>query len=171
MKTREILIIGLVIAILTFASSTPTIKTVLADDTVDIIFKIIGNITVEVSPGEYNFSTIYANSSESTTATYFTIWNNGTVDDIQIDVNITSPPSNPALNCSTDGPPTITDSYALQGLKGTIENTPWYKDSGYRSLDTDLDAQTSETFGLKLYAGNVSANTSWETMTITYRVT
>ena len=151
-----------------FASFAPVSKIVLAadTDTVDITFKFTGNITIYVTPSSYNFSTIFANSSKSTTATYFTIWNNGTIDNLTIDVMITVPPP---LNCSINGPPTITDSYALLGLKGTIEKTPYYKDSGYVNLDTDLGKGAPETFGLKLYAGNISTNTSWETMTITYR--
>lgn len=172
METKKILIIGLVITTLVFATFTPTTKIVSADseDTVDIIFKITCNLTIEIQPGSYNFSTMYSNTSQSTDATYFTIWNNGTVTSLVIEANITTPPSDPALNCSTTGPPTIANSYALQGLKGTVSDQPWYKDSGYVTLDSDLDIETSHTFGLKLYAGNVTTNTSWESMTITYRI-
>ena len=169
MNTKKILIIGLVITTLLFASFTPTTKIVLADDedTVVIEFKIQGNITIEVSPGTYNFTTIWANTSKATSATYFTIYNNGTIGELLIEANITTPPSNPALTCSA-GVPSVTDSYALQGLQGTVSDTPWYSDSAYVTVDSSLDPG-SETFGLKLYAGNVSANTSWESMTITYR--
>jgi len=172
MQDKKLVMIGLVVMMMIFDSFLPVSKIVLADDTdtVDIIFKITGNITIVVSPSSYNFSTIYANSSESTSNTEFTIWNNGTVDNLTIDIRITTSPSNPVLTCSESGPPTETDSYALLGLKGTIEKTPWYKESDWENLDTDLVKGHPETFGLKLYAGNISSmNTSWETLTITYR--
>ena len=154
-----------------FASFLNISKIVLADstDTVDIIFQIKGNMSIDVSPNSYNFSIVWANTMRNTSDTQFTIWNNGTVDGLAIDVKITTAPSNPALNCSVNGPPTITNSYALKGLKGTIDNTSWYKDSGYVELHASLDKGEPQTFGLRLYAGNISVNTSWETMTITYR--
>lgn len=153
-----------------FASFTPISEIVLANstDTVDIIFQIKGNMSIDVSPNSYNFSIVWANTMRNTSVTQFTIWNNGSVDGLAIDVMITSAPS---LDCSEAGPPTITDSYALLGLKGTVDNTPWYKESGYVALHGALNKGAPKTFGLRLYAGNVSTNTSWETMTITYRAT
>jgi len=170
MEIKKLLSISLVTTIMVFASLTPISKIVLATDTynVDIYFRIIGNMSIEVSPASYNFTQIYANSSVSTNANTFEIWNNGTVDNLTIDTRITANVLGD-LTCSESGPPTLTDSYALQGLKGTIELTPWYKESGYVNLDTDLGKGSPEFFGLKLYTGNVSVNTSWETLTITYR--
>ena len=171
MEKEKILVIGLVIVMMFFATFTPISKIVLADtnDTVDIIFQIKGNMTIDVSPNSYNFSVVWANTMKNTSVTEFTIWNNGSVNDLAIDVRITTAPSNPALNCSVNGPPSITNSYALLGLKGTVAFTPWYKDSGYVALHNSLNNTDPKTFGLRLYAGNVSVNTSWETMTITYR--
>lgn len=151
-----------------FASFTPMSKIVSADDTVDIYFQITGNMTIEVSPASWNFSTVYANSSVSTADNQFTIWNNGTVDNLTIDAIISANVLGD-LNCSESGPPTLTDSYALQGLTGTVDSTPWYKNSSYSIIDNDLVKGVPEYFGLTLYAGNISTNTSWETLTITYR--
>jgi hypothetical protein len=168
MEKKKILMVGLVVVMMVFASFPNISKIVLADstDTVDIIFQIKGNMSIDVSPNSYNFSVVWANTMRNTSDTEFTIWNNGSVDGLAIDVRITTPPS---LDCSEAGPPTVTDSYALLGLKGTVDNTPWYKESGYVALHAALDKGDPQTFGLRLYAGNVSVNTSWETMTITYR--
>lgn len=152
-----------------FASFTPISKIVLAAETynVNLYFKISGNMSIEVSPASYNFSQVWANSSISTATNTFTIWNNGTVDNLTIDAIITNVLGD--LTCSESGPPTLTDSYALLGLNGTVDLTPWYKQSGYATIDNDLVKGVPKYFGLKLYAGNVSVNTSWETLTITYR--
>jgi len=169
MEKKKILSIGLIITIMVFASLTPISKIALAADTynVSLYFKINGNMSIEVSPNSYNFSQIYANSSVSTNTNTFEIWNNGTVDNLTIDAIITNVLKD--LTCSPTGPPTLTNSYALQGLTGTVDSTPWYNETGYNAIDHNLQKGTPEFFGLKLYAGNVSVNTSWETLTITYR--
>ena len=166
MEKKKIAIIALIITIMFFTNFTPMSKIVSADDTVDIYFQITGNMTIEVSPASYNFTQVYANSSKSTATNTFTIWNNGTVDNLTIDAIIAYAGT---LTISESAPPTLTDSYALQGLTGTVDSTPWYKESGYAIIDNDLARGTPEYFGLKLYAGNITANTAWETLTITYR--
>jgi hypothetical protein len=169
MEKKKILIIALIVALLFFTNFTPISKIVSADDTVDIIFQITGNMTIEVSPASKNFSTIYANSSESTETNEFTIWNNGTVDNLTIDAMITNDVIGD-LNCSEDGDLSIANSYALKGLTGTVDSTPWYNDTGYNVVDNDLVKGVQEYFGLTLYVGNITVqNTQWETLTITYR--
>jgi hypothetical protein len=168
MEIKKTLMIGLILVMLMIASFSPVTINVLAatTDTITIEFDPQGNISIDVSPGTYNFSTFWSNTSESTTGTYFTMWNNGTVDNMQTDIQITSGPA--SLTIDEDSIPTADDNYALYLIGGTASGVnAWVKESATIQLDSDLDRIGTETFGFTLYLSNISANHTWQSMTIT----
>jgi hypothetical protein len=171
LETKKILMIGLVIAVMIFATFAPIPITVLAadSDTITITFDPQGNVSFDVSPGSYNFSTIWAGSSKATTVSYFTIYNNGTTNNMTTDIMITDDPNNLAVD--EDSPPTGNDAYALRVLAGSVSDTPWVKESGYVDLDSDIDQGGSNNFGLRLYVSNLTQNFTWQTMVVTLRGT
>jgi hypothetical protein len=172
MEAKKILMIGLVIAMTIFATFAPISITVLAADSDDITitFNPAGNVSIDVSPGYYNFSTIYASSSKLTTTSYFTIWNNGTINNMDTDATISTKPAN--FNIDADSPPTGNDKYALLALQGSISSAPWFDEAPtYVNLDSDIDMGGSDTFGLRLYISNVTSNFTWQTMVVTLRGT
>jgi hypothetical protein len=169
LEKKKILMIALVIVMMVFSTFTPISKIVSAGsyDTLTITFKGVGNVSLDVSRGSYNFTTMYAKTMKNTSATYFEIWNNGTVANMIIDVKITS---GPGLTVDEDSSPNGNDGYALRGITGgTIQYQPWYKESDWVRLDDSLAKGTPETFGLRLYISNLTANTTWKTMTVSYR--
>jgi hypothetical protein len=170
MEKKKILMTGLVIVTMVFATFAPVTKIVWAGstDTLVITFQFKCNISIDVNASSYNFSVVWANSQKSTSGTRFTIFNNGTISPVAVDVNITSPPA--GLTCVSPGPPLGSMQFSLLGLSGSVASTPWYSTSAWSSL-TSLAKGTPQTFGLKLYASNITANTSWLSMTVTYRAT
>ena len=169
MKIKKILMTALVISILSITSFSPVSITVLADttDTITITFDPQGNISIDVSPESYNFSTFWSYSNESTTTAYFTLWNNGTVDNMLTDIQITA--NSPGdLTCDEDSIPTTDDYYALNLTGGTATGiNHWVKESAAIQLDSDLDKSGTKTFGFTLYLSNITANHSWQTLTVT----
>jgi hypothetical protein len=173
MEKEKILIVGLITLMMVFTAFIPVSKIVLAasTDTLVITFKFVGNKSIDVSLASYNFTTVWAGNCKNTSggATHFTMWNNGTMV-ADISAQITTAPS--GLTCHNHNP-TGMDSFALLGLKGTIQYTPWYNTTSYQNLEAKLNKSQPRTFGLRLYAGNVSAavNNTWKTMTVTFRAT
>jgi hypothetical protein len=172
MEKKKILVAVFVTLMMVFTAFAPISKIVWAGstDTLVITFRFVGNKSIDVSLATYNFTKVYAGSSKNTTGSYFTIWNNGTlIGSIQVDAAITISPGGLTNHNHI---PSGTDTYALLGLKGTIQFTPWYNTS-YQTLELKLNKSQSHNFGLKLYAGNVSAgvNNTWKSMTVTYRAT
>jgi hypothetical protein len=172
MEKKKILVAVFVTLMMVFTAFIPVSKIVWAasTDTLQITFKFVGNKSIDVSLATYNFTTVYAGSYKNTTAAYFTIWNNGSaVGSIQVDAAITSLPA--GITCHNHIP-SGSDTFALLGLKGSIQFTPWYNAS-YSTLELKLNKSQSHNFGLKLYAGNVSGaiNNTWKSMTVTYRAT
>lgn len=170
MKIKKILMLGLVLVILAFATFSPVSINVnvkaATTDTITIEFDPEGNISIDVSPGTYNFSTFWSYSNESTTGTYFTLWNNGTVDNMITDIQITSSPA--ALTVDEDSVPVSNDNYALYLIGGTASGiNAWVRESTTIQLDSDLDRSGTETFGFKLYLSNITANHTWQSMTLT----
>ena len=163
---KKILMIGLVISILIGLAFVPSDKqSVKAGYTITITFDPDGNVSLDVSPATYAFGTLYANSSEGTTATYFTIWNNGSMDDMQTDLQINTSPA--ALTVDEDSVPAAMDNYALWLDKGTVSSAEaWCKESDWIELDSDLDTTGTETFGFTLYIYGISANHSQQTLVI-----
>ena len=171
MEAKKILMIGLVIAMTIFATFAPISITVLAadSDTITITFNPAGNISIDVYPGSYNFSTIWAGSSKATTVTYFTVYNNGSIGNMVSSIEVTDDPEN--LAPDEDSPPTGNDAYALRVLAGSVSDTPWVKESGWAQLDSDIDKGGSDQFGLRLYVSNLTQNFTWQHMVVTVRGT
>jgi hypothetical protein len=171
-QKKKILMVILVILMTFFATFAPMSRIVLAGstDTLTIWFQFKANVSIDVSKASYNFTIVYAGGMKNTTATEFTIWNNGSTSNLAVDVEITTPPGG-GLSIDEDSPPTATDAYALWGLKGTVDYQIWYKTSGWTRLHDALakGPGNEKTFGLRLYAGNLSVNTSYLSMVITYR--
>ena len=168
MEIKKISKICLVLSLLAIASFSPVSINVLAatTDTITITFDPQGNISIDVSPASYNFSTFWSDSNETTTGTYFTMWNNGTVDNMITDIQITTSPAD--LTVDEDSPPTADDNYALYLIGGTASGVnAWVLESGTIQLDSDLDLSGTETFGFKLYLSNITANHTWQTMELT----
>ncbi|UCB58625.1 MAG: hypothetical protein JSV67_08505 [Thermoplasmatales archaeon] len=168
MKIKKTLMIGLILIMLVVVSFAPVSITVIAatTDTITIEFDPQGNISIDVSPGTYNFSTFWSYSDESTGGTYFTIWNNGTADNMQTDIQITGSPA--SLTIDEDSEPTADDNYALYLIGGTASGiNAWVKESATIQLDSDLDTTGTETFGFQLYISNITANHTWQSMTLT----
>jgi len=168
MEIKKTLMIGLILVMLMIASFSPVTINVLAatTDTITIEFDPEGNISIDVSPGTYNFSTFWSNTSESTSGTYFTMWNNGTVDNMQTDIQITASPA--SLTIDEDSVPIADDNYALYLIGGTASGVnAWVRESTTIQLDSDLDRTGTETFGFTLYLSNITANHTWQSMTIT----
>jgi hypothetical protein len=167
MRIKKILTIALVISILSIASFSPISITVLAGttETITIEFDPQGNISVDVNPETYNFSTFWSYSNESTTSTYFTLWNNGSVD-MQTDIQITTSPS--ALDVDESDVPTADDEYALYLIGGTASGiNNWVQENATIQLDSLLDIAGTESFGFTLYMSNITSNHSWQTIVTT----
>ena len=168
MEIKKTLMIGLILVMLMIASFSPVTINVIAatTDTITIEFDPQGNISIDVSPGTYNFSTFWSDSSESTSGTYFTMWNNGTVDNMQTDIQITGSPA--SLTIDEDSVPSANDNYALYLIGGTASGVnAWVKESGTIPLDSDLDMSGTETFGFTLYLSSITANHTWQSITLT----
>jgi hypothetical protein len=171
MEKKKLLVAVFVTLMMVFTAFTPMSKIVGAamQDNLKITFRFIGNRSVDLSVNTYNFTTVWAGGMKNTSTTQFTVWNNGTAV-VTLQVEITSAPTG-LTSTPHNHPPTGTDTYALYGLKGTIQYTPWYNTTSYQNLELKLNKSQPRTFGLRLYAGNVSGsnNATWKMMNVTYR--
>ena len=161
--------IGAIVIMMLFATFSPipiSIVKAATTDTIEITFDPQGNISIDVSPANYNFSTFWSYSNESTTGTYFTMWNNGTVDNMITTIQITDSPAD--LTVDEDSPPVADDNYALYLIGGDasgIDN--WILESTTIQLDSDLDRAGTKTFGFTLYMSNITANHTWQSLNLT----
>ena len=167
MEIKKILSIGLILIMLAFASLAPASINVMAatTDTISITFDPSGNISIEVAPSTYDFGSFWSYSNESTTSSYFTIWNNGTVDNMVTDIRITGSPAD--FTVDPDSPPVTDDYYALKVLQGSVSANPWVTEAGYTEIDSDIDRSGSDNFGLTLYISNITADHAEQTITVT----
>jgi len=168
MKIKKILMIALVTSILSIASFSPISITVLAGttDTITITFDPQGNISIDVSPETYDFSTFWSYSDESTGGTYFTLWNNGTVDNMQTDIQITTSPAN--LCVDYNNTPTADNYYGLNLTGGTATGINyWVQEDATIQLDSDLDRSGTKTFGFTLYLSNITVDHAEQTLVVT----
>jgi len=173
MKIVKILVIGLVISLLSIAPIAPTTITVFAatTDTVTITFDPQGNMSIDVGPATWNLSTMWADSNESSGPNYFTIWNNGTTDNMLTEARITTTPAGLTVEESGFGASPADNRYALQVIAGSVSDTPWVAESVYRQIDSEIDMGQSDNFGLNMYMSNITTNLSWQTMVVTLRGT
>ena len=168
MKIKKILMIALVTSILSIASFSPISITVLAGttDTITITFDPQGNISLDVSPEVWNLSILWSYSNESTGGTYFTLWNNGTVDNMQTDIQITTSPAD--LYLDYNATPSADNYYGLNLTGGTASGiNHWVQEGATIQLDSDINSGGSDTFGFTLYLSNITANHTWQTLVVT----
>jgi hypothetical protein len=166
MKKNKVLS-SLILLIMFMAAFSPIPYTVYAalTDTITVTFDPQGNVSIEVAPASYDFGSIYTDSSEATTSTYFTFWNNGTIDNMFTDIRITSGTTN--FTIDDDSPPVADDNYAVKVLQGSVDHNPWIAESSYRDLDDDLDLSGSDNFGIQLYLSNTTSDFDEDSFTIT----
>ena len=168
LEIKKILMLLLVIVILLFASFAPVSKIVFAatTDTVQITFDPIGNVSCEVGPSQYAFGSIWGNSYQQTTSTYFTIWNNGTIDGMVVDAKVTTNAANLALAETATG--TQTDNtYSIRVRKGTVSNSTYFSQHYWAVVDSAVT--TTENFGMLVTVSNITSNWSSQTVVITFR--
>ena len=168
-KMNKIFVIGLVLGMLVCFSFAPMERQVVkgANTNIEITFNPDGNVSLYVSPDSYNYTIIYANSTKTTpTFTYFTIWNNGSAENMNVDAQITDDPDDMIIDSS--GPPDAIDEYSMQIRSATCSgDLNWLNNGGTVELDNDLDTAGSKSFGLDLYIWGLAANYSWQSLNIT----
>jgi hypothetical protein len=163
-KIITILLIGSVMVCFAFAPMERQVRG--ANNTISIDFDPDANVSIDVWPIIYNFSQIYANSSKATSYTYFTIWNNGTQDNMTTDIQITTSPGN--FTVAEDSSPTGMEQYGLLLKGGTADGAnQWLGESGTNDLDNDTDTSNTATFGFVLQISGIWENYSWNTLVLT----
>ncbi len=144
--TKKILFAWLV-SMLWLSVLTPM---VLADETsISVTFDPDGGIDIDVSPKTNAFGSVQAGSYKKTAASYFTLYNNGTVPmDTQFKSNATTDSMELALD--NDGSPAV-DSYSLQTIGLSADG---YITNAYAAaLDSALAADGTQGFDLNLTMG------------------
>ena len=151
------------------APFAPTTITVFAatSDMITITFDPQGNVSIDVAPDTYNFTQVWAYQNDSTTEHYFTLWNNGSAENMLTEIRITSKPA--GLVTDNNSVPDGDDEYSLKVIQGSVSDAPWIPQSTYVQLDDDLDTTGDDTFGLSLYLSNITTNLTWQTINITLR--
>lgn len=141
------------------------------EDSLVITFDPDGEIDIDVHNATYAFGSAISGTWTNTTASYFTLYNNGTVAmDTEIRTNLTTdPPSNMSLNLSGVAPGQ--DEYAIKVVGLTIEQYLNSTYAHYGEYDQSLNPNDDKQFGLSLFLGNLSANHSVQTTTIYFRGT
>ena len=165
---KKILMVGFVLSIMVcFAFAPMERQIVKAGTTVTLTFDPDGNVSLDVSPATFDFGVVYANTSESTGSTYFTLWNNGSTDNMSTTIEITTGATN--FTIDEDSAPDGWDNYSLNLTGGTISGAGyWIHEGETIVLDDDLDvADDGQTFGLWLFISNITQNWSTDTIVCT----
>jgi len=141
------------------------------EDNVTITFDPDGAIEIDVGQTNYSFGSAISGTWTNSTASYFTLYNNGTVAmDTEIRTNeTTDSPSDMYLNESNIAP--RQDEYAIKTVGFTTDQYLNSTYALYGEYDQGLNPDDNKQFGLSLYLGNLSANHSVQTTTIYFRGT
>ena len=141
------------------------------EDNLVISFDPDGEIAIDIHNATYAFGSAVSETWTNTSASYFTLYNNGTVAmDTEIKTNeTTDPPSDMSLNLSGVAPGQ--DEYAIKVVGLTIEQYLNSTYALYGEYDQSLNPDDSKQFGLCLFLGNLSANHSVQNTTIYFRGT
>ena len=166
MDVRKICVLILTLMIL--IAFSPLVLSV-SEDSVTIYFDPDGDIDIDVSEVEHNFTAVLANEWSNTTGSTFTLYNNGTVSmNTQAKTNASTDEGDMSLNASGVAP--VQDEYAIyiDGL-----NVSNYIGTAYsENLGTDMFPAGSNGFDVCLLIGdNLSANHSYQTTTIYFQGT
>ncbi len=174
MDAKKILIICLVIFTMVFATFAPISKIVLAGttDTVTLTFDPMGNVSIDIQPYSYAFGSVWANASKQTNNNYFTIWNNGSIDNCVVDAQVTTDAL--GLNNAVGATGTQTDdTYSLRIRRGTVTNSTYISEHYWAQVSSALDrgAAGSQNFGFRLTISNITSNITSQTVVVTFRGT
>ena len=156
----------IIISTLLLSAITSSVMAV-TEDNVIITFDPDGDIDIDISPAGYNFSSVLATEWSNSTGNAFTLYNNGTVAmDTRIKTNATTDEGNMTLDAAgTPGQ----DEYSIE-TKGL--DSDGFLDSSYvGDFDSALSSNDNKGFDICLLIGNLSANHSWQTTTITFQGT
>jgi hypothetical protein len=158
------LYIYFVIAILV-AASTPIVMAA-TEDSVKVTFDPDGSIDIDVTPTSYSFGSSQANAWTNSSASYFTLYNNGSVAmDTQIRTNATTEETDMTLNI-TGSPGQDEYSFNTSGLS----NDMWFPSSYGLESDTSLNPGSSKGFDICLLIGtSLSANHTTQNTTIYFQ--
>ena len=139
------------------------------EDSVLITFDPDGNIDIDISHPTYDFGSFVAETWSNSTNSYFTLYNNGTVAmDTDVKSNDTTDEGDMKLNETSSAPGLNEYSIKIIDMDQPdqyVNNT--YGHYGY--YDTALAASGSETFGISLYLGTISANHTGQNVTIYFQ--
>lgn len=160
MEIRKLLVVGLATAMVIAVATPVTISVVkAASDTVSVTFDPQGTITIDISPTSWAAGTLAASASTNTTPTYFTVYNNGTVQWGTLYIQAASSASMTVVDASPGA-----NQFAMQ-VNGTgTDITTWTGIATNRTLETAVDPGTTETFGLKIIMGS-SFTDDWGSQT------
>ena len=165
-KIKRLVLISLVVTMIVSAITPPIMA---ADDTIHVTFDPEGDVSLEVSPTNCNFSTVDANTSEEI-GFDFTLYNNGTIPmQTDCETNVTTDEGD--LECDGNGGNTADDFFCLQFTDTTMDGDDSFisNSSGAQTtLDNSLLAGGSDTFRITIHLSNLSANHSWQTTTINF---
>jgi len=163
MDVRKLVVIILTIFIL--SAFSPFVVAVTEDNLI-ITFDPDGDIDIDINLASYNLSSSVAGTWTNTTGGTFTLYNNGTVPmDTQIKTNTTTDTADMSLNAS--GVPPAQDEYAIYIKDLDIAN--FLTDAYALEFDQGLNPNDSNTFDICLLLGNLSANHSLQTTTISFQ--
>jgi len=150
MEMKKLWLIELIVVMLIVAITSPTIvevgKAANATDTVSVTFTPSGNLTIDVGPVGWAAGSLYASESASTTPTYFTAYNNGTVTWATLYIKAATA-SDMTLVASFTG---SADEFMMY-VNGTgTDITTWTEIHTNQTLETAVTPTSTETFGLKI---------------------
>lgn len=172
MELRKILMIGLIVVLLFIASAAPISINVWAGgsttDTIVITLNPIGNVSIEVAPAAWAIGNMWAVSKATSGANHYTIYNNGTVD-MQTVIQKTSTDQDIAIDEAGIWPGADNQYTIMVRADSNCENKGFNVRgaAGNNSLDTDIDPNQSDTFGLQLRLSNITNDWASQTITIT----
>jgi hypothetical protein len=161
-------VFAFIVAATIIAAFTPIVMAV-TEDSVVITFDPEGAIDIDVHPASYAYGDVMAGKWANTTATYFTLYNNGSIAmDTQVKSNASTDSNDMYLytpgaagEAPLDNYSLITNGLGVDGYMATAYGTD--NDSGLASMD-------SKTFGINLRIGvNLSVNHSDQTTTIFFQ--
>jgi len=165
MRNRKIC--AFLVSAIVISAITPLVMAA-TEDNVHITFDPDGQIDIDVSPASYAFGSSQANAWTNSSASYFTLYNNGTVAmDTQIKSNATTDETTMTLN--TAGNPGL-DEYSFN--TSGLSNNMWVPSSYGTESDTSLNPGNSQGFDICLLLGtSLSANHTTQNTTIYFQGT
>ena len=166
-RVSKKIVLTFLVSAMVIASTTPLVMAAI-EDNVHITFDPDGSIDIDVSPASYDFGSAVAGIWTNSSASYFTLYNNGTVPmDTQIKSNVSTDETTMTLN--TAGNPGL-DEYSFN--TSGLSNDMWVPNSYGTASDTSLNPGNSQGFDICLLLGtSLSANHTTQNTTIYFQGT